>query len=180
MTRIFHALILGLVGVGIVHIAILLLIPAVAERDAWSELAERGDLYTVVRLDGSPGERPAFQSIDPLFDAVACRFDLSQGMVRLSADGHVPFWSISVYDRAGQNIFSFNDRASPDGTLDFVVATPAQMVELRNDLPRAFENSVFVEADVEAGIAVVRAFVPDRSWEPTISDYLRSIACVRH
>ena len=180
MARLLHALLLGLIGAGIVHIAILLLIPVFAKLDAWSALEERGDLYAVVRLDGADTNVQAFQSIDPLFDAVACRFDLSQGMVRLAAEGEVPFWSISVYDRIGQNIFSFNDRASPEAALDFVVANPAQMVELRNDLPEAFEHSVFVEADVENGIAVVRAFVPDRSWEPTISDYLKSIDCVRH
>ena len=46
-----------------------------------------------------------------------------------------PFWSVSVYDRSGQNIYSFNDRTPPDGNLDFVVLTPAQMIELRKDLP---------------------------------------------
>lgn len=180
MTRLFHALVLGLVGAGIVHIAVLLLLPRFSERDAWSDLASRADFYTVTPLDPGGAGTPAFRSIGPLFDAAACRFDLGEGIVRLSAEGDVPFWSISVYDRAGQNIFSFNDRAAPDGKLDFVVATPDQMIGLRNDLPAAFERSVFVEADISEGIAVVRAFVPDDSWEPLVSRYLQGVGCTLH
>ena len=176
MARLLHALVLGLVGAGIVHIAVLLLVPSYSQRDAWSALSERSNYYIVTRLD-PPGSEPLIGSIDPLFRAVACRFALEYGPVRMSGQGEVPYWSISVYDRAGRNIFSVNDRSTSDGALDFVVATPVQMIELRNDLPPAFDRSVFVEADIGEGIIVARAFVPDPSWEPTVSRYLQGIAC---
>lgn len=176
MSRLLHALLLGLVGAGIVHIVVLLMVPSYSERDAWSILSEQSNYYAVTRLD-PPGSEPLIASIDPLFDAVACRFDLADGPVRMSGQGDVPYWSVSVYDRAGQNIFSFNDRSSTDGRLDVVVATPVHMIDLRNDLPPAFERSVFVEADIDAGIIVARAFVPDESWEPTVSRKLEDITC---
>src|SRR5690606_14462883 len=116
-----YALLLGLVGAGIVHIAILLLLPVLSERDSWSRLATAGDLYALVRLHGGPGSEPLVRSWDPLFDARACRFDLTEGIVHVFADGSVPFWSVSVYDRNGQNIYSFNDRTGSGGNLDFAV-----------------------------------------------------------
>src|SRR5690606_15754398 len=126
------------VGAGIVHIVVLLLVPSFSQRDAWSILSERSNYYVATRLD-PPGAPPLIGSLDPLFDAVACRFDLADGPVRVSGEGTVPYWSVSVYDRAGQNIFGFNDRTSPDGALDLVVATPTHMIELRNDLPPEFD-----------------------------------------
>jgi uncharacterized membrane protein len=79
--------------------------------------------------------------------------------------------------RISARVHSLNDRSSPEGALDFVVATPVQMIELRNDLPPHFERSVFIEAGIDEGIVVVRAFTPDESLEPTVSRFLQGIAC---
>lgn len=179
MTRLLHAVLLGLIGAGIIHIVILLLLPAYSQRDAWSALSTQSNYYAVTRLD-PPGAPPLIESIDPLFNAVACRFDLDDGVLRVHGIGDVPYWSVSVYDRAGQNIINFNDSSTTAGALDFVVATPLQMIELRNDLPPEFDRSVFIQADVGPGIVVVRAFAPDDSWEQTVTRYLDGLACQLH
>ena len=126
MLRAFYAVLVGLVGAGIIHIAVLLLIPQFSDRDAWSRLAMAADFYRPVRIDPE-GMAPMASSSDPLFYASACRFDLAEGIVHVVGPGKAPFWSVSVYDRGGQNIYSFNDRTPPDGSLDFVVLSPALM-----------------------------------------------------
>lgn len=180
MARLFYAIVLGLVGAGVVHIAIVLMVPQFSERDAWSALAEAGERYEPLRLDESVRGDAIVASVDPLFDAVACRFDLAEGVVRIDAVGEVPYWSAAIHDRAGLNTFSFNDRTSAAGTLDFVIASPTQMIRLRNDLPADFASSIFIEADLAQGIAVVRAFTPDESWEPAVSAYLDALSCTLH
>src|SRR4051794_18869816 len=100
LKRLLYAGLLGLVGAGIVHIAILLLLPGFSERDAWSKLAAAAPLYRPVRA----GAIDLLQSPDPLFEAAACRFDLADGVARLTAKGLVPYWSVSVYDRDGDNV----------------------------------------------------------------------------
>ena len=128
-----------MVGAGIVHIAVLLLLPLFSERDAWSRLAAAADLYVMTAADGSDGSRPRSRRPIRFFRASACRFDLQDGPVRLKADGTVPFWSASIYDRGGQNVYNFNDRTAAGGALDFVIVTPAQMIEMRKDLPAELE-----------------------------------------
>jgi uncharacterized membrane protein len=177
MLKLAYALLVGLVGAGIVHIAVLFLLPQFSDRDAWSRLAMAADFYRVVRIDAAAGEPPLVTSIDPLFYAAACRFDLGEGIVHVEAPGKVPFWSVSVYDRGGQNIFSFNDRTAQSGLLDFVVLTPAQMIEVRKQLPEEFEQSVFVETSVDEGIVVIRSFVPDPSWRQIVQGFLGEVSC---
>lgn len=172
-----YAVLVGLVGAGIVHIVILLRLPAFSERDAWSNLAARAPLYQVARISDRPGAPALLQSPDPFVDAVACRFDLTEGIAHLSGPGGVPFWSASVYDRNGQNIYSFTDRTATSGALDFVVATPIQMTEVRKALPQEFRASVFVEAPLEEGIVVIRSLVPDESYRPEVAAFLDGIAC---
>jgi uncharacterized membrane protein len=177
MRSLLHALILGLLGAGIVHIVVMFLVPEFSERDAWSRLAMASDLYKMTRLDAEAGGAPVVKSVDPLFYAAACRFDLTDGLVRIRAPGDVPFWSASVYDRNGHNIYSFNDHNANGEKLDAVVLTPAQMIDVRRDLPEDLQGAIFVEAPIEEGIFVVRAFVPDESWKPIVSRFLEQSAC---
>ncbi|MDX8440419.1 DUF1254 domain-containing protein [Mesorhizobium australafricanum] len=177
MRSLLHALILGILGAGIVHIVVLFLVPEFSERDAWSRLAMASDLYRMTRLDAEAGGAPVVKSVDPLFYAAACRFDLADGLVRIKAPGDVPFWSASVYDRNGHNIYSFNDHNANGEKLDAVVLTPAQMIDVRRDLPEDLQGAIFVEAPIEEGIFVVRAFVPDESWKPIVSRFLEQSAC---
>lgn len=177
MLRLFYALALGLVGAALVHIAVLLMLPVFSERDAWSRLSTEAGLYQVARLDSQAGGSAVVRSVDPLFVAAACRFDLEDGPVHLSASGTVPFWSVSVYTRGGRNIYSFNDRTADAGLLDTLVLTPAQTVELRKTMPEELQRSIFVEADISEGIVVVRAFIPDDSWRAMVETYLRSLVC---
>jgi uncharacterized membrane protein len=177
MIRLVHAVLLGLLGAGIVHITVLLLVPQMSERDAWTRLARVSDLYRMTRIDLEAGGPAAVASVDPLFRAAACRFDLSEGVVRINAPGNVPFWSVSVYNRGGQNIYSFNDRTSATGLLDFTILTPAQMIELRKDLPEELQQAIFVEAPLDEGIVVIRTFLQDGSWEEIVNNYLAGITC---
>lgn len=179
MVRLVHALVLGLVGAGIIHIIVLLLVPVYSQRDAWAILSEQANFYRTVRLD-PPQATPLIGSLDPLFDAVACRFDLQDGVMRLHGEGVVPYWSMSVHDRAGLSVFSVNDGSSPQGKLDFVVATPTQMIALRNAMPQELADAIFVEADIAEGIAVVRTFIPDPSWEPGVATWLGDINCTSY
>jgi uncharacterized membrane protein len=177
MLRLAYALLLGLVGAGIVHIAVLFLLPYYTERDAWSQLSAASEFYAVTHIGGSAATTPLIRSVDPLFTAVACRFDLTDGVLHVKAPGRAPFWSMSVYDRNGQNIFSFNDRTASDGSVDFVVLTPVQTIEVRKALPEEFVDAVFVEADIDQGIVVVRAFVPDRTWRGAVANFLEGVSC---
>jgi len=177
MLRLSYALLTGLFGAGIVHIVILLLLPDFSERDAWSRLSENTELYRAARIDGTPSAQVIRHSADPMFFVNVCRFNLEDGYAHVQAAGKVPYWSVSVYDRSGQNLYSFNDRTTAGGGLDFVVVTPGQMIEIRKELPEALVSSVFVEADVDEGIAIIRAFVPDKSWAPQMDAYMKSMSC---
>lgn len=139
----------------------------------------QANFYRTTRLD-PPQSEPLISSLDPLFDAVACRFDLRDGVMHLYGEGSTPYWSMSVHDRAGLSVFSVNDDSSLQGKLDFVVATPAQMIALRNAMPQELSSAVFVEADIVEGIAVVRTFVPDPSFEPSITAWLSGINCTAY
>jgi uncharacterized membrane protein len=167
----------GILGAGFVHVVVLFMLPHFTQKDAWSRLAALADPYQVVRPAAEPGKKSVPGFNDPLFEAAACRFDLSDGAVHVHAPGHIPFWSMSAYKRSGVNVYSLNDRTATERVLDFVIISPTDMLTMRKELPPEFERSIFVEAPIEEGIVVVRAFVPDATWRKRIAGYLDGLSC---
>ncbi|MCB1420180.1 MAG: DUF1254 domain-containing protein [Notoacmeibacter sp.] len=176
MGRILYTLLAGLVGAGIVHISILLLVPYYSSRDAWSQVSSLSADYAFSAVAGEPA-RKLLADIDPLFSVAVCRFDLTKGHVHAVAKGTLPFWSVSVFNQRGENIYSFNDRNMSGTGLDVTVATPVQMVELRKELPEEFAQSIFIEADIAKGMIVLRLFRPDALTQARVNEFLASASC---
>ncbi len=176
MVRVVYAALIGLLGAGIVHVVMLLILPSYSDRDAWSRLARVGEPGTVVRVDGADGPLGA-DTVDPSMAAAACRFDLSDGPLRVTAVGAVPFWTASVYDRGGTNRYGITDRGSAGPTFDLIVLTPAQLIEMRKDMPAELAQAAFAEVEATQAMLVVRAFRPDESWTPTLDAFFAGMRC---
>lgn len=177
MLRVLHALLLGLVGAAIVHVTILFLLPHYSIHDAWTRLSAVTPLYATVRLDRETLGDAVPVPANPFIQAAVCRFDMADGILRVRGSGRVPFWSMSIYDEKGLNVFSISDRITGGQAPDLVVVTPERMLRMRQEVPPAFQESIFVEADTEEGILLFRVFVPDETWEGVTSAFLDQIRC---
>lgn len=178
MGKLLHAIALGLAGAGIVHIAALLLVPHFASNDAWSRISALGPEYAFAIVEPAGHAASGVIEVhDPEFAIAACRFDLDGGPVHVTAPLGVRFWSVSIVNGRGQSVYSFNDRNSSTGALDLAIATPVQMIELRKDLPPDFAESIFVEADIERGMVVLRLFQPDSEGEQAVRAMLDKAEC---
>ncbi|PHP68364.1 DUF1254 domain-containing protein [Zhengella mangrovi] len=178
MARLFYAIALGLAGAGIIHIAALLLVPHYATNDAWNRISALEPDYAFRIVEPAGAEASGIIEVhDPEFAIAACRFDLADGPVHITAPGGADFWSVSVFNSRGQNTYSFNDRNAASGALDLAIATPVQMIELRKNLPDSFADAVFVEADIDRGMAVLRVFQPDAASATTVQRMLEKADC---
>lgn len=167
-----YAVTLGLLGAGIVHIAIILLVPNYAAERLWSRVEKLGPQQAFHSLEGTDW---AMRS-DPLIRASACRFDLSNGSVHINAIGKVPFWSLAIYNRHGDITFSLNDQVS--AVTDLVIVTPLQKILLEQALPQSLEQSVIINQTMVEGIAILRVFEPDATWNDEISEFMKSAECM--
>lgn len=177
MLKLLHAILLGLFGAAVIHIAILFLLPTYSERDVWAAMAEEATPYAFVRL-GEGNTNPLLaEEQNPFFETAACRFDLERGMVRLTSAERVPFWSFSVYDRDGFNVFNTNDRSATNHALDALVVNAAQLLDLRKGVPETLASSLIAQTDIEEGMIVIRVFVPDESWRIIVERFFEDLRC---
>jgi uncharacterized membrane protein len=177
MLRFFYACLLGIIAAGIVHLAILFLLPSYSVHDAWSRLSSVAGHYETVNMGG----RNAAQSLpvpeNPFIEASACRYNLEDGPLHIRSQGNVPFWSLAIYDERGLNTFSVSDRVSNGPILDVAILTPLQMQRLQGAIPEALGQALFLETTKVEGFVLVRAFVPDETWQPTVRAFLNEMRC---
>lgn len=174
VNRLFYAIVLGLLGAVIVHICVLLLVPHYARYNAWSWLRQDARAYRLQDLDA---DNPVMKTADPLFRLKACYFNLANGPVHITAKGQVPFWSLSIYNHTGINLYSLNNRTAPNGALDMVVSDPIQMIDFKQSMAATYMHSVLTAQNISNGFFILRVLKPSADWDKQVEAFLASASC---
>ena len=177
MKRSFYFLSVAFVLAGIVHILIILLIPNFATKDAWTKLANIAGLWEFTIVSEPGGTDRVLPLVDTALGTAACRYDLDEAPVRVTAQGQLPFWSIAIFDRQGRNIYSFNDRTAIERQLSLLVINPVQMAQIRRNPPPDSDKAVLVETSGGQGFVLIRALQENPSWGPTVREFLTNAKC---
>ncbi|MCP3054859.1 DUF1254 domain-containing protein [Aurantimonas marianensis] len=191
MGKLLLAIVIGLVGAVIVHIAVIFAMPLVAGNNAWARFSNLGPMYQIVGVEplrsaGTDAIAPAlgsdrqdFAFVDPAFVTASCRFSVAKGPVRILANyDDSPFWSASIYDRRGDTLYSINDRSAVDGVFNLLVGSREQIVEFNANLgPDPEETAIPVELDISEGYMTIRVLVDEESKRPSARAFVNSLQC---
>ena len=173
------ALYAALLG-ALVHLAAILAIPSVAARDAFARLAPLGALNRTILLERPSPTVRLLPYGDPAVASAFCRFDLSQGPVRVRARiARSGFASLSFHTRPGSVFYALTDKAAVRGELDALVLTAAQLrvVAAKDNEDEPSQDLRIVSSSVE-GFALVRALSEQPSLYPEAEADARSLTCV--
>jgi uncharacterized membrane protein len=176
MLRIFFAVLTGLLGAALLHLVIILSLPHFSDRDAYTRVEDEGDENHFYMLDDKDDDA-GLSNGDPYIKTAVCAFDIEDQPIRLTASGKVPFWSLSVYDRASNEVFSMSDRTSVGGVADVLIASPIQLTTLRKALPASLSQSILVEMSHPQGYVVLRTMAPQASFDEAARDFLSGAGC---
>lgn len=166
---------------GLIHVIAVLTLPMLAPRDAHARLAALGPANTMIQLPPPAPGRQAMPLMAPDVRYAFCRYDLSDGPVRLKAriaDGN---WLIAFYTPLGENYYTVvgGDLKRPD--VDLIVAMEDQTIaEVGVDSPEAFDNVVVVNSPVVEGIALLRAPLNGQSRSAEAERALSTTYCGPH
>jgi uncharacterized membrane protein len=167
----------GLLLGGIIHIAIILLVPSYSTRDAWTSVGRFGDDNQFHLLPRAEPGTEALPYLDPGMAHAVCRFALGKGPVRMRAALPETFWSLAVFDRRGRNIYSLNDRSAENSALDLLVATSVQVAELKQQPREHLESSIVIENPGNNGFALLRVFIADPTLAAQAAEALGKADC---
>ena len=173
-----YAILLAFCGAVLVHIGIIFLIPRLSDAKMLTQLESLAQTRDPLIFSGA--EKPqALPALDPFFRYRVCFFDLEEGTFQLISTGDVPFFSASLLSQTGDVLFSITDRQTISRTLNIEVRPAAEQQRLSQSQGDASTVSGTVPVFVQQprGLAVVRAFVPDKSWDNIANEFLENLIC---
>jgi len=162
---------------GILHVAVVFLVPYYAGKDAYAAIGDLGADGQFHLLPQADAGKEAMPGLDPHLMEAVCRFDLSGGPIHVHAAMPDDFWSVAVFDTLSRNVYSLTDRAAEGTGLDLALLTSVQMAQARQNPPPWLETSIALELPIDSGFIVLRALVPDDSLLPGVTAALSGAVC---
>jgi uncharacterized membrane protein len=163
---------------GIVHLATIIILPRTATRDAYSRLARIAPVNTVTPLPAPTPDAATMPFMDPAFAAAVCRYDLSQGPLKLSLPVSLAYTSVSFYTRTDVAYYAINDRAAGKRVIELDLMT----VEQHNQMPENEEitaaDRLIVESPTPTGLIAMRALAPEAGLMPMAQSSLAAAKCM--
>jgi uncharacterized membrane protein len=171
-------IVLGLVLAGLIHIVAVLTLPMLAPRNAQARLAELGPANTMIQLPASVPGRQVMPMMAPDVRYAMCRFDLSNGPVRLRATIADDLWLIAFYSPEGNNFYTVSGADMKRTDLDLVIARADQSVaEASVDAPEALDEVIVVNSPTSEGVALIRAPLAGASRAARAEQALERTSC---
>lgn len=164
---------------GIVHIVAVLIMPRLAPNDAFARVqgwAAVNEL-TMAPASASTANMPPF--LDPSLQIAICRFDVSQGPVRIAAtvDGE-HLLSMAFQSRTGQIFHSLTDRAALRDKIDVVLLQKEDLEALEaNDSDEETPNELRLTPPTKTGLVIVRALAETPGGREAAQAQLRKVRC---
>lgn len=167
----------GLVLGGIIHIAVILLLPALSATAAWDRVNALGPAEGMQVLAAVAAGEPNLLRLDPELAYAVCRLDLRKGPGTVVGNLPQAFWSVAVYARNGTVIYSTTNRDSTSNLLDLGLFNPAQTRLLAEQKLDVAEGLLIVEAQEDDLLVVVRLAPPHQAMRARYEKALASLKC---
>ena len=146
---------------GIVHLATVIILPRTATQDAYARLSLIAPVNTVVALPAPTPEKAVMPFMDPAFASAVCRYDLSQGPLKLTVPVSPGYTSVSFYTRYDVAYYAINDRAAGRRIIELDLMTTAQHDEVPEDEEVTAADRLIVESPTLTGLIAIRALAPE-------------------
>jgi uncharacterized membrane protein len=167
----------GAVLGGIIHIAVILALPALATESIWSRVVALGPEATPLVLPAARAAGANPLRLDPEMTYAVCRIDLRKGPGFVRGTLPIAFWSIAVYGPTGTILYSTTNRDGIGGTLDLGIFNAAQTRLLAQQQLDVEEGLLIVESREDDVLALVRLAPPHQAMRARYEAELQKLSC---
>ncbi|HVW93738.1 MAG TPA: hypothetical protein VHB74_14185 [Devosia sp.] len=162
---------------GIIHIVVILSVPAVATHNIWARMAPLAPLNKVVLLPPlKPGEANPLQ-LDPALSYAVCRLNLKTGPGVLTGTLPDAFWSLAIYNPSGAVSYSITNRDGIGKNLNLGIFNADQTKLLAQQEIEVDDGLLIVESNSDDIFVVIRLMAPYDVVRPRYEKALSAVAC---
>jgi uncharacterized membrane protein len=162
---------------GIVHLATVIIMPRTATQDAYSRMARLAPVNVVTSLPAPTPESATMPFMDPAFATAICRYDLSQGSLKLTVPVSLAYTSISFYTRFDVAYYAINDRAAGRRVIELELMTADQHSQIPEDEDITAADRLIVDSPTLTGLIAIRALAPEAGLVPMAQNTIAGATC---
>ncbi|MGA2568274.1 MAG: DUF1254 domain-containing protein [Pseudolabrys sp.] len=169
----------GAVLGGIVHLATIIILPRTTTQDAYSRLQRAAPVDAVTALPAPTPQSAPMPFMDPAFASAVCRYDLSQGPLKLSVPVSLAYTSVSFYTRYDVAYYAINDRAAGRRVIELELMTTDQHNQMPEDEDITAADRLIVESPTLTGLIAIRALAPEPGLMPMARSAIAAAKCTQ-
>jgi uncharacterized membrane protein len=177
MIRLLLWIIGGILLGGVVHLATVLAMPRTATQDAYSRLTPIAPVNAMVPLPEPTAQTSTLPFMDPAFASAVCRYDLSNGIIKLNAPVSEAYTSVTFYTRQSVAYYAINDRAAGRRAIELDLMTPQQHAQIPEDEDVTAADRLIIDSPTATGLIVLRALAPEPGFMPMARRALAGAQC---
>ena len=162
---------------GIVHLVAVLILPRTATQDAYLRLSPIAPVNTVAAVPQPTPQSEVMPFMDPAFASAVCRYDLTEGPIKLTVPVSLAYTSVSFYTRRGVAYYAINDRAAGRRMIELELMTADQRSNLPEDEEVTAADRLIVESPTPTGLIVLHALAPEAGLMPMAESALARAKC---
>ena len=117
--------------------------------------------------------------MDPAFAEAVCRYDLSQGPLKLSVPLSPAYTSVSFYNDNDIAYYAINDRSAGRGAIELDLMTAEQHAEMPENENITAADLLIVESPTLTGLIAIRALAPEPGLMPAAQRAVAAAQCKR-
>jgi len=175
--RLAFTIIAGVLLGLIVHLVSVLALPRIASQDAYSRLTPSTKLNAVTQLPVADPSYALMPYMDPAFAVAVCRYDLSNGSIKLTVPVSQAYTSVSFYTRNEVAYYAINDRSAGKKVIELDLMTEAQHNELPEDEEVTSADRLIIDSPTSTGLIVMKALAPEPGLMPQAQASLAASSC---
>jgi uncharacterized membrane protein len=164
---------------GIVHIATVIILPRTATQDAYSRLTPLAPVNKVTPLPAPEAGTALMPFMDPAMAVAVCRYDLTQGPLKLTVPVSPAYTSVSFYTRSDVAYYAINDRAAGRRVIELDLMTQAQHEQMPEEENVTAADRLIVESPTNTGLIAIRALAPEPGLMPKAAAAVAAATCAR-
>jgi uncharacterized membrane protein len=164
---------------GIVHLATIIILPRTATQDAYARLTPIAPINTVVQLPAPTPEKAMMPFMDPAFVSAVCRYDLSNGPLKLSVPVSPAYTSVSFYTDSDLAYYAINDRSAGKRAIELDLMTTDQHNAMPENENVTAADLLIVESPTLAGLIAIRALAPEPGLLPKVKNAVAGARCTQ-
>ena len=177
MIRFAFTIIAGVLLGFIVHLVAVLALPRIATHDAYSRLTPMTKLDAVRQLPVADPTNAPMPFLDPAFAMAICRYDLSDGPIKLTVPVSQAYTSVSFYTRNEVAYYAINDRSAGRKVIELDLMTEAQHAELPEEEDVTSADRLIIDSPTDTGLIVMKALAAEPGLMPQAQASLAAAKC---